>query len=58
MKENYEALEMEVVAFDGEIFTETAYTDEIVSNRDGYIVPDNSQLVPGVSQGPFATAGN
>lgn len=58
MKENYEALEMEVVAFDGEIFTETAYTVEIVSNPDGYIVPDNNQLVPGVSQGPFATAGN
>ena len=51
MKENYEALKMEVVAFDGEIFTETAYTVDRVSNPDDYIVPGNSQ-------GPFATAGN
>ena len=50
MKETYEALKMEVIAFDGEIFTETAYTVDRISNPDGY--------VPGNNQGPFVIAGN
>ncbi|MBR4551110.1 MAG: hypothetical protein IKO13_02335 [Oscillospiraceae bacterium] len=45
MKEKYEALKMEVIAFDGEIFTAVDYTATRVSG-DG-------QPVPGNSSGPF-----
>ena len=44
MKEKYEALKMEIVAFDGNVFTDDAYSFIIVS-RDDY--------VPGNNNGPY-----
>ena len=45
MKEKYEELTMEVIAFDGEIFTAVDYSATRVSG-DG-------QITPGNNQGPF-----
>ncbi len=48
MKEKYEALKMEVIAFDGEIFTDDAYTAVRVSG----------DFDPGsVNNGPYVTPG-
>ena len=48
MKENYEVLKMEVIAFDGEIFTETAAArpdDVIIVSGDGR-TPGQNSLTP------------
>ena len=49
MKEKYEELKMEVIAFDGEIFTDVDYTATRVSG--------NGDLTPGNSQGSYVVGG-